>query len=125
MNIYILNTENQKVRIEFTQDELLVEKFHQITNGIINKYNGVWEDNSVILTPKKAQQKDNIGVMVDDIRESLICDVLPEDDPKKNKTKSLSLNFTPHPTPTPEPEPEPETERPVEERLKNFIERYQ
>ena len=118
MRIYILNTENQKVRIEFTPDELLVDKFHQITNGIINKYNGVWEDNSVILTPKKAQQKDNIGIMVDDVRESLICDVLAEDDPKKNKTKSLSLKFTPHPTPAPEPEP-------VEERLKNLIERYQ
>ncbi|OPX60574.1 MAG: hypothetical protein A4E25_00342 [Methanobacterium sp. PtaB.Bin024] len=119
MNIYILHTENQKVRIEFTPDELEVEKFHQITNGIINKYNGVWEGNSVILTPKKAQQKDNIGIMVDDVRESLICDVLAEDDPKKNKTKSLSLKFTPHPTQTPEPEPEP-----VEERLKDLIKRY-
>ena len=118
MNIYVLESENQKVRIEFTPDELLVDKFHQITNGIINKYNGVWEGNSVILSPKKAQKKDNIGVMVDDIRESLICDVLPEDDPKKDKTKSLSLKFTPHPTPAPEPEP-------VEERLKNLIERYQ
>lgn len=123
MNIYILNTENQKVRIEFTQDELEVEKFHQITNGIINKYNGEWiDDTNVVLTPKKAQQKDNIGIMVDDIRESLICDVLPEDDPKKNKTKSLSLKFTPHPTQTPAPAPAPE---PVEERLKNLIERYQ
>ncbi len=123
MNIYILNTENQKVRIEFTPDELLVDKFHQITNGIINKYNGEWiDDTNVVLTPKKAQQKDNIGIMVDDVRESLICDVLAEDDPKKNKTKSLSLKFTPHPTQTPAPAPAPE---PVEERLKNLIERYQ
>lgn len=123
MRIYILNTENQKVRIEFTPDELEVEKFHQITNGIINKYNGEWiDDTNVVLTPKKAQQKDNIGIMVDDVRESLICDVLAEDDPKKNKTKSLSLKFTPHPTQTPAPAPEPE---PVEERLKNLIERYQ
>jgi len=112
MNIYILNTENQKVRIEFTPDELLVDKFHQITNGIINKYNGVWiDDTNVVLTPKKAQQKDNIGIMVDDVRESLICDVLPEDDPKKNKTKSLSLKFTPHPTQIVEVPEEPKRTR--------------
>lgn len=112
MRIYILNTENQKVRIEFTPDELEVEKFHQITNGIINKYNGEWiDDTNVVLTPKKAQQKDNIGIMVDDIRESLICDVLPEDDPKKNKTKSLSLKFTPHPTQIVEVPEEPKRTR--------------
>ena len=122
MRIYILNTENQKVRIEFTQDELEVEKFHQITNGIINKYNGEWiDDTNVVLTPKKAQKKDNIGILIDDVRESLVCDVLAEDNPKKNKTKCLSLNFTPHPTPA----LEPEVEEPVEERLKNLIERYQ
>ena len=118
MNIYIMESESHKVRIEFTPDELEVEKFHQITNGIINKYNGEWiDDTNVVLTPKKAQKKDNIGILIDDVRESLVCDVLTEDDPKKNKTKCLSLKFTPHPTPAPEPEP-------VEERLKNLIERY-
>lgn len=117
MLIYIMDAENQKVIVEFTDEELLVDKFHQTTNGILNKYNGELKGNEMILTPKKAQKKDNIGILIDDIREDLVCDVLPEESPKKDKNKSMTLSFTPHQTQQPEEPEEPL----IEDKLKDFI----
>ena len=96
MNIYLIDVETQQVRVEFTEDELNHEKFQQSSNGIFNKYNGVMEDNQMVLTPKKAQRKDNIAVLVDDIREKLMCDVLPLSDPKKDLSKCPLFKFTAH-----------------------------
>lgn len=115
MLIYITDTENQRVVVEFTDEELQHERFHQSTNGILNKYNGVKHGNTMILSPKKAQKKDNIGILINDIREDLICDVLADEDPKKDLSKSPFFNFTPHQT----QEPGPLIKKPVNEKEKN------
>jgi len=106
--IYITNTENQSVRVEFTDEELQHQKFHQYTNGIMNKYDGELKGNIMSLYPKKAQKKDNLGILIDDIREDLLCDVLLDEDPKKDKNKCATFSFTKLSTQEPPIEPEPE-----------------
>lgn len=78
MNIYVKNTEEQYLVVEFTEEELSNELLPKTINNILGKYDGEQIDNTLHITPHHDQKMGNIGLLVDEIREQLMGDVVQE-----------------------------------------------
>lgn len=78
MNIYVKNTEEQYLVVEFTEDDLKNELLDSTVKSILENYGGELIEGVLHITPHYDQQKPNIGQLIDEIREQLIGDVVQE-----------------------------------------------
>lgn len=100
MRIYIKDNTEQVLEIEFTDTDMEQEFFTTTTLKVLSKYEGELLNNTLRITPTESQRKEDIALLVNEIRQDYMGDIPGLDVPNN----CPRLGFTPEPEPEVDPE---------------------